>query len=94
VYNDISLEKRRPNEIFSNWHRLCGMDDSVFVDWRDVMDQNKFDLAEIVSEKMIKEFEKKLAKAIQDENWKEAASLESYISGMSQILIVFQSVEN
>ncbi len=58
------------------------------------MDQNKFDLAEIVSEKMIKEFEKKLAKAIQDENWKEAASLESYISGMSQILIVFQSVEN
>ena len=39
MYNVIvfSLEKRRPNEIFSDRHRLCGMDDSVPADRSEIM---------------------------------------------------------
>lgn len=52
--------------------------------------QKKIDLAFSVANKMILDMEKKKQEAILSENWRRAAELDSYISGMQQILIVFE----
>ena len=51
--------------------------------------QEKVELGLKVSQKMIADMEKKLQEAIEREDWALAADLKSYISGMSQIEIVF-----
>lgn len=54
----------------------------------------KVELGVKVSQKMIADMEGKLADAIRREDWNRAADLKSYISGMSQILIVFEQAAN
>jgi protein-arginine kinase activator protein McsA len=51
--------------------------------------QEKVELGLKVSQKMIADMEAKLQEAIKREDWARAADLKSYISGMSQIEIVF-----
>ena len=51
--------------------------------------QEKVELGLKVSQKMIADMEAKLQEAINREDWALAAHLKSYISGMSQIEIVF-----
>lgn len=54
----------------------------------------KAEIAVKVSRKMITDMEYKLQEAISHENWSRAADLKSYISGMEQILIVFEQAIN
>ena len=51
--------------------------------------EEQVELALRVSQKMIADMEVKLGDAIRREDWARAADLKSYISGMSQIEIVF-----
>ena len=54
----------------------------------------KLKLAFWVARKMISDSEERMREAIEHEQWSRAADIQSYISGMQQILIVFeQSVE-
>jgi len=43
-----------------------------------------------VINKMIADMQKKLNKAISQESWREVSTLDAYISGMNQILIVVE----
>jgi len=52
--------------------------------------QEKIELGIKVSKKMISEMEAKLQKEIDREDYERAAGLKSYISGMNQILIIFE----
>ena len=56
--------------------------------------QENVELGFKVSQKMIADMEKKLQEAIEREDWARAADLKSYISGMSQIEIVFSQAVN
>ncbi len=47
-----------------------------------------------VSEKMIADMDRNLQEAIAHENWTRASELKSYMSGMQQILIVFEQAVN
>ena len=51
--------------------------------------KEKLELAFRVSQKMIADMEVKLGDAIRREDWARAADLKAYISGMTQIEIVF-----
>ena len=51
--------------------------------------QEKVELGLKVSQNMIAEMEVRLQEAIRREDWARAADLKSYISGISQIEIVF-----
>lgn len=52
--------------------------------------QKRVDVGLKITQKFINEMEISLRKAINDENWSRAAEIKSYISGMTQILIIFQ----
>ena len=52
--------------------------------------QEQIEIGFKVSRRMIADMEAKLEDAIRREDWLRAASLKSYIDGMSQILIVFE----
>ena len=52
--------------------------------------QEKIEQAFKMSQKIIDDTQKLLDAAIEDKNWKRAAELDSYISGMEQTLIVFE----
>lgn len=46
--------------------------------------------ARIAGESLIKEAEKKLENAINDQDWRSAAELDAYINGMNQMKIVYE----